>query len=126
MQTPHECGPREAAAALAKGGVLVDVRTPEEFALVHVSGAVSLPLHELEQRAEELEIPHDAPVVVMCHHGVRSMKGALALRALAAQGKAPSACANAVSIAGGMDLWSQAVDASVRRYERGPGGSRLI
>jgi rhodanese-related sulfurtransferase len=70
-----------------------------------------LPLDQFESYAEKLDIPEDAEVVTLCHHGVRSLKAALFLRE---RGIAPGA----KSIAGGIDLWSIAVDSGVPRYTR--------
>jgi rhodanese-related sulfurtransferase len=47
--------------------IIVDVRSPEEFASAHVEGAVNIPLDTLEERAEEL--PKDALVVTVCGKG---------------------------------------------------------
>lgn len=129
LHPDFEISPRDAAQLLARApdkAVLIDCRTDEEFTLVRVPGSIHLPLHELEARAGELEIDDGSPVLVICHHGVRSMKAALALRALSATGAAPVSAAGARSIAGGIDLWSMAVDPSIPRYERGPGGSRIV
>ncbi len=129
LHPTYEVSPRDAAALLAEAGakaVLIDCRTDEEFGLLHMPGSLHLPLHEVESRGGELEIADDAQVLVICHHGVRSMKAALALRAMAASGLAPKAAATARSIAGGIDLWSVAVDPEIPRYERGPGGSRVV
>lgn len=54
----------------AKPHLLVDVRTPEEFAGGHIEGAVNIPLQSLEQRMGE--IPQDKPVVLYCRSGNRS------------------------------------------------------
>jgi rhodanese-related sulfurtransferase len=129
LHPTYEVSPRDAAQLLSDAGakaVLIDCRTDEEFALLHVTGSLHLPLHEVDLRADELEIDDAAQVLVICHHGVRSMKAALALRAMAQAGHAPKAAATARSIAGGIDLWSVAVDPKVPRYERGPGGSRIV
>jgi Rhodanese-related sulfurtransferase len=48
---------------------LVDVRTPQEFAVMHIAGARNIPLHELS--AADLQEP-DAPVYLLCHSGVRA------------------------------------------------------
>ncbi len=89
---------------------ILDVRLNEEFEFAHVEGSVHVPLHELEDRVDELEFDADEPIAVMCHHGVRSMKAALMLRALGFP--------KAYSIAGGIELWSLTADAGVPRYER--------
>ena len=87
--------------------VLLDVRQPEEHAFCALPGSVLIPLGELHARTSELE-PGEALVVVYCHHGVRSMSGAASLR--------QAGLANVASLAGGIDLWSQAVDPAVPRY----------
>lgn len=43
---------------------IVDVRSPDEYAAGHVSGALNIPLDELEERSAE--IPQDRPVVTYC------------------------------------------------------------
>lgn len=57
--------------------LLLDVRTPQEFAVGHVLGAVNIPVDELRSRLGEL--PHDREVVVYCQVGQR---GYLATRIL--------------------------------------------
>ena len=54
------------------GYLLVDVRTPDEFATGHIHGAVNIPLDTLETRLNE--VPRTEPVVVYCHSGNRSAK----------------------------------------------------
>ena len=87
--------------------VLLDVRFPEENAYVALPGSVLIPLPELDERAEELEAFRGRPVVVYCHHGVRSLDGAAYLLSRGLQ---------AVSLRGGIDLYSRAVDPSLPRY----------
>jgi rhodanese-related sulfurtransferase len=57
--------------ALAAGAVLVDVRTPGEFASGHVAGARNLPLNELPSRLHGLG-SKKRPVLVYCRSGSRS------------------------------------------------------
>lgn len=54
--------------------LLVDVRTPEEFATGHIAGAVNIPLDALESRLNE--VPQDQPVVLYCRSGNRSAQAA--------------------------------------------------
>lgn len=65
----------EARRLVENGARLVDVRTPEEFAVAHVPGAVNIPVQDLGRRMEELE-PKDQPVVVYCQSGNRSGRAA--------------------------------------------------
>ncbi len=49
---------------------LLDVRTPIEFASEHIEGSVNIPLDTLKARLND--IPHGAPVVVICRSGGRA------------------------------------------------------
>lgn len=108
-----EVTPRQASEMLAKpptGGVLiVDVRLTSEWETSRLPGSVHIPLHELEQRWDELETP-GKEVLVLCHHGRRSIDGMNILRS--------KGITQAKSIAGGLEIWSLAVDPNVRRYTR--------
>lgn len=55
---------------VAKGAFLVDVRTPEEFAMGSVKGAVNIPLDEVESRVNEFK--GKPSVIVFCRSGNRS------------------------------------------------------
>lgn len=57
--------------------LLLDVRTPEEFAAGHLPGALNIPLQELPQRAAEL--PGDGDIVVYCESGRRAKLATQAL-----------------------------------------------
>jgi len=59
--------------------VVLDVRTPEEFAEGHVPGAINIPHTELASRIAELSESRDRDVVVYCKTGRRA---ALALDVL--------------------------------------------
>ena len=52
--------------------VLLDVRTPDEFAEGHIEGAVNLAVEELESRLNELPSDKATPIVVYCRSGRRS------------------------------------------------------
>lgn len=62
----------EARELVAGGALLVDVRTPEEYAGGHIDGAVNIPLQELEQRVHELGPDKSRAIVVYCRSGNRS------------------------------------------------------
>jgi phage shock protein E len=52
--------------------LVVDVRTPEEYAAGHVTGALLIPVDELEMRLAELEPHRDGRIVLYCRTGRRS------------------------------------------------------
>jgi rhodanese-related sulfurtransferase len=108
---PVEITPQELKAALDNGARphLIDVREPHEFARCRIEGAELLPMHALPQALGELKTKAaEAPLVLFCHHGVRSLQAANWLRR---QGL--DACR---SLSGGIDLWSAAIDPTVPRY----------
>ncbi len=52
--------------------VVLDVRTPEEFAAGHVPGAINIPHTELAARVAELDDARDRDIVVYCRTGKRA------------------------------------------------------
>jgi len=54
--------------------LLIDVRTPKEFASGHIQNAINIPVETLQTRLDE--VPGDAPVVVYCRSGNRSASAA--------------------------------------------------
>jgi rhodanese-related sulfurtransferase len=103
--TPREFRRRRDAG---ESMVLVDVRTAAERATACIAGSVHLPLNEIESRADELRAHDDRPIVIHCHHGVRSLRAAASLRRLGFD--------QVLSLAGGIHLWSMDVDPSVPIY----------
>jgi adenylyltransferase/sulfurtransferase len=87
---------------------LLDVRQPQEHAIAALPDSMLVPLNELPRRAAEVRPPEGALVVVYCHHGIRSLRAAAFLE--------QRGLANVVSLAGGIDAWSQRVDTGVPRY----------
>jgi phage shock protein E len=70
-----------AAAASLRGQsdvVMLDVRTPEEYAQGHIPGVTLIPLDQVEARLAE--IPKDKTVIVTCRSGNRSAQAAQLLR----------------------------------------------
>ncbi len=84
---------------------LLDVRQPEEHETARISGAVLIPLAELPGRLGEL--PMNLPLVVMCHHGMRSAHAVHHLR---------EAGYEALNLAGGIDSWSREIDPKIPLY----------
>lgn len=82
------------AEAMADGAVVIDVRMPDEYAAMHVPGAVLIPLPELGERTTE--VPMDRQVYVICAGGGRSLAAAAALN---------NAGWDAVSVTGGTKAW---------------------
>lgn len=56
-----------------EGAVLLDVRTPEEYAQGHVPESVNLPLDEIQTVLERFP-ERDTPLFVHCRSGARSAR----------------------------------------------------
>jgi rhodanese-related sulfurtransferase len=68
-----------AIPAEGDGPVLVDVRTPSEYASGHVPRAINIPVSEVAHRLSEL-VPHkEQSVVLYCEQGGRALKAAAIL-----------------------------------------------
>ena len=64
--------PEVALTKVAQGAMLVDVRTPEEYAEGHLPEAVNIPFEPIAEAFAKPGIAKDTPVVVYCRSGRRS------------------------------------------------------
>lgn len=80
--------------------LLLDVREPWEIAICALPGSTNIPMGEIPSRASEL--PTDREVVVVCHHGVRSLRVAHYL--------AERGYTRIYNLTGGVDAWANDVD----------------
>lgn len=87
--------------------LLLDVRESWEFQTANIPGGLLMPMGEVPSRAHT-ELDPDASIVVMCHHGTRSLNVAIWLR--------DQGFPNAQSLAGGIDAWSRTIDPNIPRY----------
>lgn len=62
----------EAKSLIHNGALLLDVRSPEEFALGHLDGAVNLPHTQVRSRIESLSKDRSRAIVVYCKSGRRA------------------------------------------------------
>lgn len=87
---------------------LLDCREDFEWQIGRIEGATLIPMSQMMARVGELE-PHKlSPIVVYCHHGVRSLNVTHWLRQQGFQ--------DVLSLRGGIDAWSTGIDQSVPRY----------
>lgn len=109
LDAEWEIAPADLKRALDAGDVmLLDCRQPGERATARIGDETLVPLGELASRLEELRERADRPIVVYCHRGGRSLRAAKLLR--------QHGFGDARSLAGGIDLWSIAIDPTVPRY----------
>ncbi len=97
----------KAKLAAGQGFTLLDVREPWEFETAKIAGSKLMPMGEVPLRAHQ-ELDPEEHIVVMCHHGVRSMNVTVWLRQQGFE--------NVQSMRGGIDAWSRIVDQKVPVY----------
>ena len=85
---------------------ILDVREDNEFSICNIEGALHIPMAEVPDRYAEL--PKDAPLIVFCHHGMRSLKVVEYLKARGLE--------NAINLSGGIHAWANEVDTEMPRY----------
>jgi rhodanese-related sulfurtransferase len=88
----------------------VDVREPQELALVTLPRFINLPLSEHANWSPEIytQLDKDIETLVLCHHGMRS--------AQMSQWLIERGFSHVSNIIGGIDAYSRYVDASLPRY----------
>ena len=89
-----------------KETVFLDVREHSELAICRIEGALHIPMSEVPERHEAL--PRDAPLIVLCHHGMRSLN---VVQYLETKG-----FDNAINLAGGIHAWAVDVDPEMKQY----------
>src|SRR3954470_2789755 len=105
----YEITPEEVKSKLDRGEsfTLLDVREPWELQTASIGGAKLMPMGDVPSRAHQ-ELDPDEHVVVVCHHGVRSMNVTVWLRQQGFE--------KVQSMRGGIDAWSRTVDQNVPVY----------
>ena len=97
--TVHTLTPQEVSDQMAKGSVvLVDIREPDEFARIHIKGALSQPLSGWERA--HLNIDPAADVIFMCRSGMRT--------AGACDRLSTRVTGDAFVLGGGLNAWEKA------------------
>jgi rhodanese-related sulfurtransferase len=88
----------------------VDVREPQELAIVQLPRFINLPLQEYADWSPEIytRLDKDRETIVLCHHGMRS---AQMCQWLIAQG-----FTHVSNVIGGIDAYSNRVDRSLPQY----------
>ena len=103
-----ELTPSELAEWRRHGGApeVLDVREPYEWEIAHLPESRHVPLATLPGALGALD--REQPVVVLCHHGIRSASAAEFMRRQGFR--------RVWNLAGGIERWSREVDAGVPRY----------
>jgi molybdopterin/thiamine biosynthesis adenylyltransferase/rhodanese-related sulfurtransferase/molybdopterin converting factor small subunit len=100
--------PQELSAELNNGRkiLLLDVREPHEWDIVHIEGSKLIPLGDLPERVNELDSADE--IVAYCHVGGRSARATDFLRGIGYK--------KVRNLEGGIETWSVEVDPSLPRY----------
>ena len=96
-------------ARMQKAGVahvIVDVREAAEVEICGIGGSLWIPMQELPNQLHQL--PRDRPIIILCHHGVRS--------AFVTQYLHEHGFDNVVNLTGGIDAWSCLIETEMPRY----------
>ncbi|MGF7215537.1 adenylyltransferase/sulfurtransferase [Spirosoma lacussanchae] len=106
---PQKITPAELADRLAQGEsiFLLDVRERPEYDLCHLDGAVLIPVGMIPNNRKR--IPTDRPVVVYCHHGIRSANVAQYLYA-------QDGLTNLYNLDGGINAWAREIEPEMAVY----------
>ncbi len=89
-----------------KAFLLLDVRTDEETAVCTLPDSVHIPMNLIPLRSNELS--DGLPIVVYCHHGIRSLHTAMYL--------ADAGFETLYNLQGGIDAWAAQIDENMARY----------
>ena len=106
-----EVTPQQVKQRLASGEklFLIDVREPSEHQTASIKDTQLIPMRTVPANLQQLEAMSDeAPLIVFCHHGVRSLQVVQWLREQGIE--------NCQSMSGGIDRWSYEIDSTVPRY----------
>jgi rhodanese-related sulfurtransferase len=104
----YEVTVQDAKILLEEGKVkLIDVREPWEYETAHIENSLLMPMGDIPSRAHQ-ELDPDDRLLILCHHGARSLSVTNWLRQQGFEA--------AQSIAGGIDAWSCEADTRIPRY----------
>ena len=111
MSETLEISPQDAKQLLGVPGkaAMIDVREPWEFALSKLPDSCLIPMGSVPAELQRLDaLAEENTLLLLCHHGVRSLQVAVWLRE-----KGIDEC---YSVAGGIDRWSREIDPSIPLY----------
>ncbi len=101
--------PRELQDHLARAAsppLLLDVREPWEYRIVHLPDSVLVPMRQVPATVGDWD--RDQEIVVVCHHGIRSWQVGLWLE--------QAGFSRVINLKGGIDAWAREVDTAMPTY----------
>ena len=108
QQADYDIGVHRLAEMRNGGAVhtVLDIREAEELAVCTIDGSITIPIQQVPNELKGL--PRESPLIVVCHHGMRSAMVTEFLR--------KNGFDNAWNLAGGIDAWARLVEPEMPRY----------
>lgn len=106
MDTPLEVDVSTTRHLLDGDALLLDVREASELQTCAISGSRHIPMSQVPENLSDL--PRDRLILVLCHHGIRSMHVTRYLRS--------NGFTQVANVAGGINAWAEQIDPSLARY----------
>lgn len=78
----NEIGYNKAIGLQKKGAILVDVRSPSEYAEGHLKGAISIPEYEIKSKIPKMIPNKEKNIIVYCKSGIRGKNAVKSLKQL--------------------------------------------
>jgi len=85
---------------------VIDVREAYEVAICRIAGAEHIPMRQIPEHLDRL--PKEKYLLILCHHGGRSLRVAEFLRA--------RGCEKVSNVAGGIEAWAERIEPGMARY----------
>jgi len=89
-----------------KKPVILDIRETWEYEICHLENSLNINMSQIPAKMDELNPEEE--IVVLCHHGIRSLQVAEYLKS---QG-----FINLINLEGGIDAWAKSVDTTMSQY----------
>ena len=86
--------------------LLLDVREQWEFDYCAIENSILIPMGQLPERLEELNMTKE--IILICHHGIRSRQMGYYME--------QTGFKNIVNLDGGVEQWAEDVDPTMKRY----------
>jgi rhodanese-related sulfurtransferase len=96
----------QALTMQSQGALILDVREPWELEIAAIDGALNIPMQSIPAAIDAL--PREQDLLLLCHHGMRSMNVAQFLERHGFDAL--------FNVSGGVDAWSRQVNPALARY----------
>ena len=86
--------------------IILDVREKWEYDICHIKESVHIPMGQIAERKDELNM--EDTIIVVCHHGIRSRMVGIYFQ--------QNGFKNTINLRGGIDSWAKTVDNEMAVY----------